>query len=95
MHKCGVSICDSFDLFKSEFYILIQGLVISIIFGFANEEVLNVLRTHWRRKMMVRMVKKEGRQRTLSRMSMRVCVRDADTGECDGDHSNITQLTIT
>ena len=42
MHKCGLSICDSFDLFKSEFYILIQGLVISIIFGFANEEVLNV-----------------------------------------------------
>ena len=38
--------------------------MISIIFGFANEEVQNVLRTHWKRKMMVRMVKREGRQRS-------------------------------
>ena len=52
--------------------ITVQGLVISIIFGFANEEVQSVLRTHWRRRMMVRMVKREGRERTVS---MRVSVR--------------------
>ena len=69
-----------------------QGLVISIIYGFANEEVQNVLRTHWKRRMLVRMVKREGRERTVS---LKVSVRDmGDIGE-EGDHSNITQLTVT
>ena len=48
--------------------VTLQGLVISIIFGLANEEVQNVVRSHWRRRMMVRMVKMEGegRQRLAS-----------------------------
>ena len=72
--------------------IKMQGLVISIIYGFANEEVQNVLRTHWKRRMLVRMVKREGRERTVS---LKVSVRDmGDIGEA-GDHSNITQLTVT
>ena len=63
---------------KAFINIYFQGLVISIIFGFANEEVQNVLRTHWRRRMMVRMVKREGRERTVS---MRVSIRDTDIGD--------------
>ena len=49
-----------------------QGLVISIIFCLANEEVQNVLRTHWKRRMMVRMVKKEGRMRSISMRNRKV-----------------------
>ena len=66
--------------------------MISIIYGFANEDVQNVLRTHWQRRMLVRMVKREGRERTVS---LKVSVRDmGDMGDA-GDHSNITQLTVT
>lgn len=75
-----------------DFILSFQGLVISIIYGFANEDVQNVLRTHWKRRMLVRMVKREGRERTVS---LKVSVRDmGDMGDA-GDHSNITQLTVT
>ena len=70
----------------------LQGLVISIIFGLANEEVQNVVRSHWRRRMMVRMVKMEGegRQRLASmRLSGHEVVKDI---ECDNSAS--TQLTV-
>lgn len=73
-----------------DFILSFQGLVISIIFCLANEEVQNVLRTHWKRRMMVRMVKKEGRMRSISMRN-----RDEMTLMVDGDHSNITQLTVT
>ena len=66
--------------------------MISIIYGCANEDVQNVVRTHWKRRMLVRMVKREGRERTVS---LKVSVRDmGDMGDA-GDHSNITQLTVT
>ena len=42
--------------------------------------------------MMVRMVKREGRERTVS---LKVSVRDTGEAEALGDHSNITQLTVT
>ena len=85
--------CVLFYIWHSTFCkINIQGLVISIIYGFANEDVQNVLRTHWKRRMLVRMVKREGRERTVS---LKVSVRDmGDMGDA-GDHSNITQLTVT
>ena len=67
-----------------------QGLVISIIFGFANDEVQSVVRSHWRRRMMVRMVKREGRLRKASRRLS--CPETARETDCDNSAS--THFTV-
>ena len=73
--------------------VTLQGLVISIIFGLANEEVQNVVRSHWRRRMMVRMVKMEGegRQRLAS---MRLSAHEEVVKDIECDNSASTQLTV-
>ena len=57
-------------------------MVISITYCFCNDEVQTVLRTHWRRKMMVRMVGREGRRRRPTlKTSNRVSY--CETTQCD------------
>ena len=52
--------------------VILQGLMISITYCFLNDEAQTVLKTHWRRARMVRMVGREGRER---RSSMRASLR--------------------
>ena len=63
-------------------HLLLQGLLISITYCFLNDEVQRVLRTHWRRAMMVRRVGREGRQRrhTLT-TSLRISY--CETSQCE------------
>ena len=63
----------SYASMKRDTTVFCQGLMISIAYCFLNDEVQTVLRTHWRRARMVRMVGRERRPRTESmRTSLRV-----------------------